>query len=206
MVLENLLGITDEIELAHEEERISKRQALRIYEENLLDEYRPGSNEALMRIHDILFSEIYPFAGKIRYENIAKGNFRFAAEMYLESVLASVEKMPDSKFEEIIQKYIEMNVAHPFREGNGRSMRIWLDHLLKARIGKVIDWQLVDKRLYLMAMERSPVYDLEIRMLLKEALTDKIDDREVFIKGIDASYAYEGYTCYKLSELTDKEV
>lgn len=206
MVLENLLGITDEIELAHEEERISKRQALRIYEENLLDEYRPGSNEALMRIHDILFSEIYPFAGKIRHENIAKGNFRFAAAMYLESVLASVEKMPDSKFEEIIQKYVEMNVAHPFREGNGRSMRIWLDHLLKARIGKVIDWQLVDKRLYLMAMERSPVYDLEIRMLLKEALTDKIDDREVFIKGIDASYAYEGYTCYKLSELTDKEV
>ena len=201
MALENKLGITDSAELAREEEMRSKKKAICLFEEGILDTLDAGSLATLKEIHKILFGEIYEFAGEIRKVNLAKGNFRFAPLMYLEAALANIEKMPQSDYDEIIEKYVEMNIAHPFREGNGRSMRIWLDHMLKKEIGKVVDWRLVDKEDYLLAMERSPVKDVEIKVLLKEALTDEVDSREVYMKGIDHSYYYEGYTTYKTNEL-----
>ena len=201
MALENKLGITDSAELAREEEMRSKKKAIWLFEEGILDTLDAGSLATLKEIHKILFGEIYEFAGEIRKVNLAKGNFRFAPLMYLEAALANIEKMPQSDYDEIIEKYVEMNIAHPFREGNGRSMRIWLDHMLKKEIGKVVDWRLVDKVDYLLAMERSPVKDVEIKVLLKEALTDEVDSREVYMKGIDHSYYYEGYTTYKTNEL-----
>lgn len=201
MTLENKLGITDSAELAREEERISKKKAIELFESGMLDELEPGTYKTLQAIHKYLFEEIYSFAGQTRYVNIAKGNFRFAPVMYLENSLKNIEKMPQSNFEEIIEKYVEMNVAHPFREGNGRSTRIWLDNILRHKIGKVIDWSKVDKEDYLLAMERSPIKDVEIKTLLKTALTDKINDREVYMKGIDHSYYYEGYNLYKTEDL-----
>ena len=201
MVLENRLGIDDSSELARVEERISKKKALELFENNILDSFEAGTFESLAKIHEYLFSEIYDFAGKIRNVNIAKGNFRFAPVMYLEQALQTIDKMPQSSFEEIIAKYVEMNVAHPFREGNGRSMRIWLDLILKKELGKVVDWNSVDKNDYLMAMERSPIKDVEIRELLRNALTQDVNNREVYMKGIDASYNYEGYFTYRTRDL-----
>ena len=201
MVLENKLNIKDSSELARQEEKISKKKALELFEKNILDSYEAGTFETLSKIHKYLFDEIYYFAGEIRNVNIAKGNFRFAPVMYLEQSLKYIDKMPQSTYEEIIKKYVEMNVAHPFGEGNGRAMRIWLDLILKKEINAVVDWNKVDKNEYLLAMERSPVKDIEIRELLKEALTNEINDREIYIKGIDASYSYEGYFAYKLNEL-----
>ena len=201
MALENKLGITDSAELAREEEKISKKKALWLFESGTLDSLEAGTFAALQEIHKCLFEELYDFAGKIRTVNLAKGNFRFAPVMYLETALGNIEKMPQSTYDEIIEKYVEMNVAHPFREGNGRSTRIWLNHILKKEIGKVVDWSKVDKEDYLLAMERSPIKDVEIKVLLKEALTDEVDSREVYMKGIDHSYYYEGYTTYKMEEL-----
>ena len=201
MALENKLGITDSAELAREEEKISKKKALWLFESGTLDSLKAGTFAALQEIHKCLFEELYDCAGKIRTVNLAKGNFRFAPVMYLEAALGNIEKMPQSTYDEIIEKYVEMNVAHPFREGNGRSTRIWLDHILKMEIGKVVDWSKVDKEDYLLAMERSPIKDVEIKVLLKEALTDEVDSREVYMKGIDHSYYYEGYTTYKIEEL-----
>jgi cell filamentation protein len=201
MALENKLGITDSAELAREEEKISKKKALWLFESGTLDSLKAGTFAALQEIHKCLFEELYDFAGKIRTVNLAKGNFRFAPVMYLETALGNIEKMPQSTYDEIIEKYVEMNVAHPFREGNGRSTRIWLDHILKKEIGKVVDWSKVDKEDYLLAMERGPIKDVEIKVLLKEALTDEVDSREVYMKGIDHSYYYEGYTTYKTEEL-----
>ena len=199
--LKNKLGITNSTELAREEERISKRKAADMFESGMLDEMIPGSYRALQAIHNQLFCDVYEFAGQTRTVNIAKGNFRFAPVMYLDAALKNVEKMPQSTFDEIVEKYVEMNIAHPFREGNGRSTRIWLDHILKMEIGKIVDWSKVDKEDYLLAMERSPIKDVEIQVLLKEALTDEVDSREVYMKGIDHSYYYEGYTTYKIEEL-----
>ena len=201
MALENKLGITDSAELAREEEKISKKKALWLFESGTLDSLKAGTFAALQEIHKCLFEELYDFAEKIRTVNLAKGNFRFAPVMYLETALGNIEKMPQSTYDEIIEKYVEMNVANPFREGNGRSTRIWLDHILKMEIGKVVDWSKVDKEDYLLAMERSPIKDVEIKVLLKEALTDEVDSREVYMKGIDHSYYYEGYTTYKIEEL-----
>lgn len=201
MALENKLGITDSAELAREEEKISKKKALWLFESGTLDSLKAGTFAALQEIHKCLFEELYDFAEKIRTVNLAKGNFRFAPVMYLETALGNIEKMPQSTYDEIIEKYVEMNVAHPFREGNGRSTRIWLDHILKMEIGKIVDWSKVDKEDYLLAMERSPIKDVEIKVLLKEALTDEVDSREVYMKGIDHSYYYEGYTTYKIEEL-----
>ena len=201
MALENKLGITDSSELAREEERISKTRAVELFESGYLDTLKPGSFDALYKIHAFLFSDIYDFAGIVRTVNIAKGNFRFAPVMYLKAALENIEKMPQNTFDEIVEKYVEMNVAHPFREGNGRSTRIWLDHMLKSEIGMVVDWSIVDKEDYLLAMERSPIKDIEIKHLLKNALTDKINDRQVFMKGIDNSYHYEGYTSFKTEDL-----
>ena len=200
-MLKNKLGIDNFAELARQEEKISKKKALALFEIGMLDRLETGRFSALRAIHKYLFEDIYDFAGEIRTVNIAKGNFRFAPLMYLDAALAQIDKMPQSNFDEIIEKYVEMNIAHPFREGNGRSMRIWLDAILKAEIGKVIDWSKVDKEEYLMAMERSPVKDIEIKYILKAALTDAIDSREVYIKGIDHSYYYEGYTAFKTEEL-----
>ena len=201
MALENKLGITDSAELAREEEKISKKKALWLFESGTLDSLKAGTFAALQEIHKCLFEELYDFAGKIRTVNLAKGNFRFAPVMYLETALGNIEKMPQSTYDEIIEKYVEMNVAHPFREGNGRSTRIWLDHILKKEIGKVVDWSKVDKEDYLLAMERSPIKDLEIKYLLKNALTDEINSREVYMKGIDHSYYYEGYITFKAQDL-----
>ena len=201
MALENKLGITNSAELAREEERISKTRAVELFETNFLSTLKAGSFEALSEIHAFLFSDLYNFAGQIRTVNIAKGNFRFAPLMYIHTALENIEKMPQSTFDEIVEKYVEMNVAHPFREGNGRATRIWLDHILKAELGRVIDWSLVDKEDYLLAMERSPIKDIEIKHLLKNALTDKVNDRQVFMKGIDHSYYYEGYTTFKTEDL-----
>lgn len=201
MVLENRLGIDDSSELARIEERISKKKALELFENNILDSLEAGTFESLAKIHEYLFREIYDFAGKIRNVNIAKGNFRFAPVMYLEQALQNIDKMPQSSYEEIIAKYVEMNVAHPFREGNGRSMRIWLDLILKKELGQVVDWSSVDKNDYLMAMERSPIKDVEIRELLRNALTQDVNNREVYMKGIDASYNYEGYFTYRTRDL-----
>ena len=201
MALQNKLGITDSAELAREEERISKKKAVELYDKGLLDELEAGKFSSLAFIHKYLFEEIYDFAGVVRDVNIAKGGFRFAPVMYLDSALEHVSNMPQSTFEEIIEKYVEMNIAHPFREGNGRSTRIWLDLILKKELGMVIDWSMVDKEDYLMAMERSPIKDIEIKHILKNALTDKINDRDVYMKGIDNSYHYEGYTAFKAEEL-----
>ena len=201
MALQNKLGITDSAELAREEERISKKKAVELYDKGLLDELEAGKFSSLAFIHKYLFEEIYDFAGVVRDVNIAKGGFRFAPVMYLDSALEHVSNMPQSTFEEIIEKYVEMNICHPFREGNGRSKRIWLDLILKKELGKVIDWSLVDKEDYLMAMERSPIKDIEIKHILKNALTDKINDRDIYMKGIDNSYHYEGYTAFKTEEL-----
>lgn len=200
-MLENKLGITNSAELAREEERLSKLRAVELYEKDILKKFSAGTFKSLSAIHYQLFQDVYDFAGKIRTVNIAKGNFRFAPLMYLEESLKNIEKMPQSTFDEIVEKYIEMNIAHPFREGNGRSTRIWLDIILKNRIGKVIDWSKIDKEEYLLAMERSPIKDTEITILLKDALTDKISDREIYMKGIDTSYKYEGYNTYSMDEL-----
>lgn len=200
-MLENKLGLTFSAELAREEERISKKKAAMLFENHILDNLKSGKFSTLQTIHKYLFDEIYDFAGKLRTVNIAKGNFRFAPLMYIESALKNIDEMPQSNFDEIIEKYVEMNIAHPFREGNGRSTRIWLDHMLKTEIGKVINWSKVDKEDYLLAMERSPIRDIEIKYVLKNALTDEIDSREVYIKGIDHSYYYEGYTAFKADEL-----
>ena len=200
-MLENKLGITSEVELAKEEERITKLKALELFDTNKINEFEIGTYKGLSSIHNYLFSDIYDFAGKMRNVNIAKGNFRFAPVMYLEEVLKKIDEMPQSNFDDIIKKYVEMNVAHPFREGNGRSTRIWLDMILKRELGKVIDWSKVDKEEYLLAMERSPIKDTEIKVLLENAVTDKINDREVYMKGIDVSYQYEGYNTYTMDEL-----
>lgn len=204
-MLENKLGITNFLDLAHEEERITKLKALELFDTNKIDEFEIGTFKGLSCIHKYLFDDIYSFAGKIRKENIAKGNFRFASCMYLEDILHKIDNMPQDTFENIIKKYVEMNIAHPFREGNGRSTRIWLDLILKKELNKVIDWSKVNKEDYLLAMERSPVKDLEIRLLLQNALTDKINDRQVFMKGIDSSYEYEGYNAYPIFELDNIE-
>lgn len=201
MALENKLGITNSAELAREEERISKKKAVELFESGSLDKLAPGRFASLQAIHKALFEDIYDFAGELRTVNLAKGNFRFAPLMYLEAALGNIDKMPQSTFDEIIEKYVEMNIAHPFREGNGRSTRLWLDQMLKAGIGQVVDWSKVDKEDYLLAMERSPIKDVEIKVLLKAALTDDVDSREVFMKGIDHSYYYEGYTTFKTEEL-----
>lgn len=201
MALENKLGITDSTELARMEEKISKKKAIELFESGCLDNLEAGTYKALAKIHKYLFEDIYVFAGELREVNIAKGNFRFAPIMYLEAALQNIEKMPQTTFDEIIEKYVEMNVAHPFREGNGRSARIWLDLMLKKELKLVIDWSKVDKEDYLLAMERSPIKDVEIKHLLKQALTDRIDDREIYMKGIDHSYYYEGYILYKAEEL-----
>lgn len=201
MALENKLGITDSAELARTEEKISKQKALQLFELNLLDTFEVGTFKGLAQIHKYLFEDIYAFAGQMRKVNIAKGNFRFVPLMYLEAALKNIDAMPQNTFDEIIEKYVEMNIAHPFREGNGRSTRIWLDSILKKEIKQVIDWNKVDKEDYLLAMERSPIKDIEIKHILKAAITDKINDREVYMKGIDASYNYEGYNVYKTEEL-----
>lgn len=200
-MLENKLGITNLIELANEEEKITKLKALELFDTNKINDFEVGTFNGLSNIHEYLFSDIYTFAGRVRKENIAKGNFRFASFMYLEDVLNKIDNMPQDNFENIIKKYVEMNIAHPFREGNGRSTRIWLDLILKKELNKVVDWSKVNKEDYLLAMERSPVKDLEIRLLIQNALTDKINDRQVFMKGIDTSYQYEGYNTYSMEEL-----
>ena len=201
MTLQNKLGITSSPELAQAEERISKKKALAMFESGLLDTLEAGSVSSLLKIHQELFGDIYDFAGKIRDVNIAKGNFRFAPVMYLHAALENIEKMPQNTFDQAIEKYVEMNIAHPFREGNGRATRIWLDLILKKELGKVIDWSKVDKEDYLLAMERSPIRDIEIKYILRNALTDQIHDREMFMKGIDHSYYYEGYTAFQTEKL-----
>ena len=201
MALENKLGITDSAELAREEEKLSKKKAVWLFESGTLDALPVGTFAALQAIHKYLFEDIYDFAGKLRTVNLAKNNFRFAPLVYLEAALENIDKMPQSTYEEIIEKYVEMNIAHPFREGNGRSTRIWLDQMLKRGIGQVVDWSRVDKEDYLLAMERSPIKDTEIKVLLKAALTDDVGSREIYMKGIDHSYYYEGYTTYKTQEL-----
>ena len=201
MALENKLGLTSSADLAREEERLSKKKVVELFENGVLDTLPAGKFSTLQAIHKYLFEDIYDFAGKLRTVNLAKGNFRFAPLMYLDAALTNIDKMPQSTYDEIIEKYVEMNIAHPFREGNGRSMRIWLDLMLKNGIGKVVDWSRVDKEDYLLAMERSPIRDTEIKVLLKAALTDDVDNREIYMKGIDHSYYYEGYTTFKTEEL-----
>lgn len=201
MTIENKLGIDDTLKLAHEEERLTKKRALELYDKKILDSFEIGTFAGLKDIHGYLFQDVYPFAGKLRTVNIAKGHFRFAPVIYLEDALRNIDKMPQDTFEHIIEKYVEMNVAHPFREGNGRSTRIWLDCILKNELGKVVDWSKIDKEDYLFAMERSPVRNKEIMLLLKEALTNQTNDRQVYMKGIDASYRYEGYSTYNTEEL-----
>ena len=201
MALENKLGLTSSADLAREEERISKKKAAQLFDRKLLDTFDVGTFAGLAAIHKYLFEDIYDFAGELRTVNIAKGNFRFAPLMYLQAALENIDKMPQSNFDEIVEKYVEMNIAHPFREGNGRSTRIWLDHILKNEIGKVVDWSKVDKDDYLLAMERSPIKDVEIKVLLKGALTDEVNSREVYMKSIDQSYYYEGFAAFKTEEL-----
>ena len=201
MALDNKLGLTSTAELDREEERISKKKAVDLFEKGVLYNLPAGKFSTLQATHKYLFEDIYDFAGKLRTVNIAKGNFRFAPLMYLQAALDNIDKMPQSNFDEIVEKYVEMNIAHPFREGNGRSTRIWLDHILKNEIGKVVDWSKVDKEDYLLAMERSPIKDVEIKVLLKGALTDEINSREVYMKSIDQSYYYEGFTVFKTEEL-----
>ena len=204
MALQNKLGLTDELELAREEERISKQKALVLYDTGLLDTFPVGTFAGLAMIHKYLFEDIYEFSGQMRTVNIAKGNFRFAPVMYLRPALESIDRMPQSTFDEIVEKYVEMNIAHPFQKGNGRSIRIWLDQILKKELGKVIDWSLVDKEEYLTAMKVSPIKDVEIKMLLKAALTDKINNKKIFMKGVDQSYSYDGYSSYKTKEFAPK--
>lgn len=201
MALENKLGITDSAELAREEEKISKKKAVQLFESGLLNQLEAGQFSSLQTIHRYLFEDIYSFAGQVRTVNLAKGNFRFAPLMYLQPALENIDRMPQSTLDQIIEKYVEMNIAHPFREGNGRSTRIWLDCMLRKEIGMVIDWSKVDKEDYLLAMERSPIRDIEIKHILKAALTDQVDSREMYMKGIDHSYYYEGYTTFKTEEL-----
>ncbi len=201
MALENKLGITNSAELARIEEKISKIKAIELYESDIIEEFEIGKFSGLAKIHKFLFDEIYDFAGKIRTVNIAKSNFRFVPVMYLEMALKNIDEMPQSTYDEIIEKYVEMNAAHPFREGNGRSTRIWLDLILKKELKLVVDWNKVDKEDYILAMERSPIKDVEIKVLLKNALTGQIDNREVYMKGIDASYYYEGYNIFKSEDL-----
>ena len=201
MALDNKLGIKDDIELAHEEEHLSKIRALELYDTGMLVTFEVGTFTGLAAIHGYLFQDVYEFAGKRREVNIAKGSFRFAPAMYLEAALDAISKMPQTTFDQIVEKYVEMNVAHPFREGNGRSTRIWLDCIFKSELGQAVDWSLIDKEDYLLAMQRSTVRDVEIKRLLETALTNKVDDREVFMKGIDASYRYEGYNTYSIQEL-----
>lgn len=201
MILENRMNITDSAELAYEEERISKKKAAQLFDNKLLDSIPAGKFDTLQAIHKYMFEDVFGFAGEIRTVNLAKSNFRFAPLMYLQAALDNIDKMPQSTFDEIVEKYVEMNIAHPFREGNGRSIRIWLDHILKNEIGKVVDWSKVDKEDYLLAMERSPIKDVELKVLLKGALTDEINSREVYMKGIDSSYHYEGYNAYKAEKL-----
>ena len=204
MVLKNKLGINDEFELAKIEEKITKINAIKLFETGDINKFEVGTFKGLSQIHKYLFEDIYEFAGKVRTENISKSNFRFASAMYLEEALEKIDKMPQSNFDEIVDKYIEMNIAHPFREGNGRSTRIWLDMILKKEIGMVVDWSKVNKEDYLLAMERSPIKNVEIKLLLKEALTDKVNDRDIYMKGIDASYNFEGYSVYTTNELNKK--
>ncbi len=201
MAIENKLGIIDSAELAREEERISKKKAVQLFESGMLDALPAGTFASLQAIHKYLFGDIYDFAGQLRTVNLAKGSFRFAPLMYLEAALANIDRMPQSTFDEIIEKYVEMNIAHPFREGNGRSARIWLDLMLKKGVGQVVDWRRVDKEDYLLAMERSPIRDVEIKVLLKAALTEDVNSREVYMKGIDHSYYYEGYTAFSAEKL-----
>ena len=201
MALENKLGITDSATLARTEEKLSKEKAVKLFEYGILDNQKAGRFQALAEIHKYLFEDIYDFAGKIRTVNIAKGGFRFAPVMYLESSLENIEKMPQSDFDSIVEKYVEMNIAHPFREGNGRSMRIWLDMMFRKELSMAVDWSRIDKEDYLLAMERSPIRDIEIKHLLKNALTADINDRELFMKGIDQSYYYEGYNSYSIDDL-----
>ena len=201
MALENKFGIKSSAELAREEERISKKKAVELFENGMLENLEAGKFQTLCEIHKYLFDDIYDFAGKIRTVNLSKGNFRFAPLMYLETAIKNVDKMPQNTFDEIVEKYVEMNIVHPFREGNGRSMRIWLDMMLKKQIGQVVDWSKIEKEDYLMAMERSPIKDIEIKYILNAALTDQINDREIYMKGIDHSYYYEGYVTYKTEEL-----
>lgn len=203
-MLNNKFGITNEIELSKMEEKITKLKALELFDTNKIDEFEVGTFSGLSKIHEFLFSDIYDFAGKIRKDNIAKGNFRFASALYLNDILLKINDMPQNTFDEIIKKYVEMNIAHPFREGNGRSTRIWLDMILKKELNKVIDWSKIDKSDYLLAMERSPIKDTEIKLLLESALTDRVNDRTVYMKGIDASYQYEGYSTYSIYELDNK--
>ena len=201
MVLQNKLGITESVKLAREEERISKIKAIELFNKNILVDKKAGTFDTLSYIHEFLFNDIYEFAGKVRVENIAKDNFRFAPVMYLNVALDNIDKMPQNTFEQIIEKYVEMNIAHPFREGNGRSMRLWLDHILRSELGKVVDWNKVDKEDYLLAMKRSPIRDIEIKHVLGSALTSEVDSREVFIKGLDTSYYYEGYAIFNAEDL-----
>ena len=201
MALENNLGLTSSADLAREEERISKKKAAQLFDRKLFDTFDVGTFAGLAEIHQYLFEDIFDFAGEIRTVNLAKSNFRFAPLMYLQAALENIDKMPQSNFDKIVEKYVEMNIAHPFREGNGRSTRIWLDHILKNEIGKVVDWSKVDKEDYLLAMERSPIKDVELKVLLKGALTDEINIREVYMKGIDQSYYYEGFTAFKTEKL-----
>lgn len=201
MALENKFGIKNSAELARKEERISKKKAVELFENGMLEKLEAGKFQTLCEIHKYLFDDIYDFAGKIRTVNISKGNFRFAPLMYLEAAIENIDKMPQNTFDEIVEKYVEMNIVHPFREGNGRSMRIWLDMMLKKQIGQVVDWSKIEKEDYLMAMERSPIKDIEIKYILNAALTDQINDREIYMKGIDHSYYYEGYVTYKTEEL-----
>ena len=202
-MLENKLGITNLVELAKEEERITKAKALELFDTNKINEIEVGTFNGLSQIHKFLFDDVYYFAGKLRNENIAKGNFRFVPCIYLTAALSKIDEMPQNTFDEIVDKYVEMNVAHPFREGNGRSTRIWLDLILKKELNQVVDWSKIDKEEYLLAMERSPIKDTEIKLLLQSALTDQINNRHVFMKGIDASYEYEGYSTYKMEELAN---
>lgn len=202
-MLENKLSITNLVELAKEEERITKAKALELFDTNKINEIEVGTFNGLSQIHKFLFEDVYYFAGKLRNENIAKGNFRFVPCIYLTAALSKIDEMPQNTFDEIVDKYVEMNVAHPFREGNGRSTRIWLDLILKKELNQVVDWSKIDKEEYLLAMERSPIKDTEIKLLLQSALTDQINNRQVFMKGIDASYEYEGYSTYKMEELTN---
>ena len=202
MILENKLGINNEIELAKKEEKITKIKAIELFQTKKINEFEIGTFKGLSQIHKYLFGDIYEFAGKIRNENISKSNFRFASAIYLNEVLKKIDEMPQNNFNEIIEKYVEMNIAHPFREGNGRSTRIWLDQILKKELGKVVDWGIVNKEDYLLAMERSPIKDTEIKLLIEKNLTNKIDDRDVYMKGLDASYGFEGYYCYKTTDLT----
>ena len=203
MALKNKLGITDSAKLAQEEEKITKKKALELFDKKIIDTFEVGTFKGLQEIHKYLFEDVYEFAGKIRDENISKGNFRFAPVMYLKEALKNIDKMPQKTYDEIIEKYVEMNACHPFREGNGRSTRIWLDRILMKELKKVVDWSKVDKNDYLLAMERSPIKDTEIKVLLKSALTDKINDRTVYMKGIDASYYYEGYYTYTIEEIDE---